>query len=266
LFDSTTVVVTTSNGYVFETQGSIIKFEGFLVIMGRDSDETVIPAVTVGEKIALTAATPEEHITNPPPRYTEASLVKALEEKDIGRPSTYAPIISTVQERQYVVKEEKKLLPTDLGNTVTDFLVQYFPNILDLPFTAQLESHLDDIANGDKKWQPVIADFWKPFEKELEKSYEQAEKVKVPIEELDEKCPDCGNTLVLRVGRYGKFIACSTFPECKYTRQYAEKIDIKCPKCGGDMVVKKSRRGKVFYGCSNYPTCTFAAWKKEDIK
>ena len=192
--------------------------------------------------------------------------MKALEEKDIGRPSTYAPIISTIQDRQYVTKEEKKLVPTELGNSVTDFLVQYFPNILDLPFTAKMEQELDDIANGEKKWQPVIAQFYGPFEKELNNTYDTAEKVKVAVEQLDEKCPDCGNPLVIRVGRYGKFVACSTFPKCKYTRQFAEKIDMKCPRCGGDIVIKKSRRAKMFYGCSNYPTCTFAAWKKEDIK
>jgi DNA topoisomerase-1 len=266
IFDSTTIVITSGNGYVFETQGSVVKFDGFLVVMGRDSDEVVIPAVSVGETVQLSATIPEQHVTNPPPRYTEASLIKALEEKDIGRPSTYAPIISTIQDRQYVIKEDKKLLPTELGNSVTDFLVQYFPNILDLPFTAKLESDLDEIANGQKKWQPVIAEFYGPFEKELATSYEQAQKVKAAVEELDEKCPDCSNTLVVRIGRYGKFVACSTFPACKYTRQFAEKIDIKCPRCGGDMIVKKSRRGKVFYGCGNYPTCTFAAWKKEDIK
>ena len=266
VFDSTTVVITSANGYEFQANGSVIKFEGFLAITGRDNDEVVIPAVTVGEIVSLKEALPQQHFTNPPPRYTEATLVKALEEKDIGRPSTYAPIISTIQERQYVIKEDKKLVPTELGNSVTDFLVQYFPNILDLPFTAKLESDLDAIANGQRQWQPVIADFWGSFEKELNGAYDTAEKVKVAVEELDEKCPDCGNTLVLRMGRYGKFVACSTFPDCKYTRQYAEKIDMKCPKCGGDMVVKKSRRGKVFYGCSNYPTCNFAAWKKEDIK
>jgi len=266
IFDSTTIAIVSSNGYQFEAQGSVIKFDGFLCILGRDTDEVVIPAVAVGDVVVLSQTVPEQHFTNPPPRYTEASLVKALEEKDIGRPSTYAPIISTIQERQYVTKEDKKLLPTELGNSVTDFLVQYFPDILDLPFTAKLENDLDAIANGDKKWQPVIADFYGPFEKELAKSYDTAEKVKVAVEELDETCPDCGNPLVARMGRYGKFVACSTFPACKYTRQFVEKIDIKCPKCGGDMVVKKSRRGKTFYGCSNYPTCTFAAWKKEDIK
>lgn len=273
VFDSTTVDITSSNavpagrqGYLFEAQGSVVKFDGFLRVLGRDADEVVIPRVSVQEKVDLKQAVPEQHFTSPPPRYTEATLVKALEEKDIGRPSTYAPIISTIQDRQYVTREEKKLIPTELGNSVTDFLVQYFPNILDLPFTAKLENDLDDIANGTKQWQPVIDQFWRPFEKELAKTYDTAEKVKVAVEQLDEKCPDCGNPLVIRVGRYGKFVACSTFPACKYTRQFAQKIDMKCPRDGGDIVIKKSRRGKMFYGCSNYPKCNFAAWKKEDIK
>ncbi len=266
VFDSTTVSITSSNGYLFQTQGSVILFDGYLAIVGRDSEERIIPAVSVGENIALQDAVPIRHETMPPPRYTEASLVKTLEEKDIGRPSTYAPIISTIQDRQYVTKEEKKLMPTELGNTVNDFLVQYFPGIMELPFTAEMEAKLDEIANGEVLWEPVIAEFYGHFAKSLDETYQEAEKVKVPVEELHEACPNCGNQLVIRVGRYGKFVACSTFPACKYTRQFAEKIDMKCPRCGGDIVIKKSRRGKMFYGCSNYPTCNFAAWKKEDIK
>ncbi|OGG30451.1 DNA topoisomerase I [Candidatus Gottesmanbacteria bacterium RIFCSPLOWO2_01_FULL_46_9] len=266
VFDSTTVGIKSANAYQFELQGSVITFDGFLRVMGRDADEIVIPKVAVGESVNLSEATPIQHFTSPPPRYTEASLVKTLEEKDIGRPSTYAPIITTIQDRQYVIREEKKLVPTELGKNVTDFLVQYFPAILDLPFTAKLENDLDAIANGEKKWQPVISDFYKPFARDLATTYDVAEKVAVPVEELGEPCPTCGHPLVIRVGRYGKFVACSTFPACKYTRQFLEKIDIKCPRCGGDMVVKKSRKGKTFYGCGNYPTCNFAAWKKEDIK
>ena len=266
VFDSTTIDITTANTYVFEAQGSVLKFEGFLKIMGRDIDEIIIPDVKVGQQVQLKEAKPEEHFTNPPPRYTEVSLIKTLEEKDIGRPSTYAPIISTIQDRQYVVKEEKKLVPTELGNSVTDFLVQYFPDILELPFTAKMEAELDGIANGETQWVPVICEFYTPFEKDLNAAYETAEKVKVAEEAIDEKCPQCGNPLVIRMGRFGKFIACSTFPACKYTRQFSEKIDMKCPRCGGDIVIKKTRRGRTFYGCSNYPTCTFAAWKKEDIK
>ena len=266
VFDSTTINVSSSNGYVFETQGSVIKFEGFLKIMGRDVDEVIIPNVTVGQKVSLKEAVPEQHFTNPPPRYTEVSLIKTLEEKDIGRPSTYAPIISTIQDRQYVVREEKKLVPTELGNSVTDFLVQYFPDILEIPFTAKMEDELDRIANGEIAWVPVIREFYTPFEKDLNNAYDKADKVKIAEEVIDEKCPLSGDPLVIRMGRFGKFIACSSFPKCTYTRQFAEKIDMKCPKCKGDIVIKKTRRGKTFYGCSNYPTCTFASWKKEDIK
>jgi DNA topoisomerase I len=260
------VEIESANAYLFTLQGSVILFDGFLRVIGRETDEAIIPNVTVGDIVDLQVATPTQHVTSPPARYTESSLVKTLEEKDIGRPSTYAPIISTIQDRQYVVKEDKKLVPTELGNNVTDFLVQYFPNIMRLPFTAQLEDDLDAIANGEKKWQPVIAAFYTPFEKDLQTSYDIAEKVKVPVETLDEACPTCKNPLVLRTGKFGKFIACSTFPACTYTRQFVEAIEIPCPRCQSTMVVKKSRSGKTFYGCSTYPACNFAAWKKEDIK
>ena len=266
VFDSTTIDITSSNGYLFETSGSVIKFDGYLRIIGRDSEERVIPDVSQGQSVSLQESMPLQHFTSPPPRYTEASLVKTLEEKGIGRPSTYAPIMSTIVDRQYVTRDEKKLLPTELGVAVTDFLVQYFPNILDLPFTAHLEDDLDAIANGEKAWVPVIRDFYTPFAQHLERTYDVADKVKLSEEKIDEKCPTCGHDLVIRTGRFGKFVACTNFPECTYTRQYGEKVDIKCPRCGGDIVVKKSKRGKKFYGCSNYPKCTFAAWKKEDIK
>lgn len=266
VFDSTTIDITSQNGYQFETSGSIITFDGFLKVTGRDAEEVVIPQVSQGQQLTLAGSEPTQHVTAPPPRYTEASLVKTLEEKGIGRPSTYAPIMSTIVERQYINRDEKKLVPTELGFAVTDFLVQYFATILDLPFTAHLEDDLDAIANGQKQWVPVISDFYRPFSESLEKSYAEAEKVKLTEEKIDEKCPNCGHDLVIRTGRFGKFIACTNFPECTYTRQYGEKVDIKCPKCGGDIVAKKSKRGKKFYGCSNYPTCTFAAWKKEDIK
>ncbi|MEK9143682.1 MAG: type I DNA topoisomerase [Patescibacteria group bacterium] len=267
VFDSTTISITSVNGYVFGCQGSIITFDGFLKILGRENNNEIeLPRVTAGEVVLLTGATPTQHYTSPPPRYTEATLVKALEEEGIGRPSTYAPIITTIQDRMYVGKEDKKLIPTDLGITVTDFLVRYFPNILELPFTAAMEDEFDAIAAGEKGWAPVIREFYTPFAADLDKSYETAEKVKMPVETLEEKCPECINPLVVRTGRYGKFIACSTFPACKYSRQLVEKIDRKCPRCGGDIVIKKSHRGKMFYGCGNYPTCNFAAWKKEDIK
>jgi DNA topoisomerase-1 len=267
LFDSTTVAVTSANGYLFQTQGSVVKFDGYLAVTGRDAGETTIPAMTVGETVTLASHQIVPHETTPPPRYSEAGLVKALEEKDIGRPSTYAPIISTIIERQYVKKEEKKLMPTELGVAVTEFLVKYFPEIMSLPFTATMEGSLDSVANGDQPWAPVIAQFWGPFSTALSHASETAGKVALSVETIDEACPQCGNPLVIRTGRYGKFIACSTFPNCRYTRQYGETVaNLVCPKCGGAIVVKRSRKGKTFYGCSNYPTCTFAAWRKEDIK
>jgi len=266
VFDSTTIVITSANAYVFQIQGSVIKFEGFIKIIGKENGETVLPQLKVGEMVSLVDTHVVPHETTPPPRYTEAALVKTLEEKDIGRPSTYAPIISTIIERQYVKKEEKKMVPTELGGQVIDFLVLYFPEILSLPFTANMEDSLDAIATGTKKWVPVLRSFWESFSKLLDHAMETAEKVKLPEEKIEEKCPLDGGDLVIRQGRYGKFIACTNFPVCRYTKQYGETIDIPCPKCGGKIVIKKSKRGKTFYGCSNYPSCTFAAWKKEDIK
>ncbi len=266
LFDSTTITITSANGYVFQVQGSVILFDGFLKVMGYENREVVLPSVAVGDNVTLTKTNVMLHETQAPPRYTEASLVKALEEKDIGRPSTYAPIISTIVDRQYVAKVEKKLVPSPLGMQVTDFLVQYFPSIMDLPFTAKLEADLDAIARGEKEWVPVLKAFYDPFSRAVDTTIKTAQKVKSPVEETDEKCPLCGSPVVIRTGRYGKFYACSTFPACTYTKQKPEIIDMNCPKCGGAIVVKKTRRGKTFYGCSNYPTCTFAAWKKEDIK
>lgn len=273
VFDATTIDITSNNalpaggqGYVFSVSGSVIKFDGYLRITGRDAEDKVIPNIAVSDVLNLMQSTPLIHTSNPPPRYTEASLVKTLEEKDIGRPSTYAPIISTIIDRQYVTREEKKLVPTELGSMVTDFLVKYFGSIIDLPFTAKMEANLDAIANGEKKWQPVIREFYEPFEKILASTYDTAEKVALTEEAIDEKCPNCTSALVIRTGKYGKFVACTNFPTCTYTRQYGEKIDVACPKCGKSIVVKKSKRGKQFYGCSAYPACTFAAWKKEDIK
>ncbi|OGG08713.1 DNA topoisomerase I [Candidatus Gottesmanbacteria bacterium RBG_16_43_7] len=267
VFDSTTVVIDDASGYRFETQGSIIKFEGYLKITGRDVNEVVIPDVATGDRLLCRNVDITEHFTNPPPRYSEAALVKTLEEKDIGRPSTYAPIISTIQERNYVEREEKKFKPTQLGNVVTDFLVDHFAQIISLPFTATIENSLDKIAKGEKKWVPVIADFYSSFAQKLEHTYKTADRIKMAAEETGQTCPQCGSPLLIRIGRYGKFIACSTFPKCNYTRQFVETVsDVHCPRCGGNIIIKKSKRGKSFYGCSNYPKCTFAAWKKEDIK
>ncbi len=189
-----------------------------------------------------------------------------MEEKGIGRPSTYATIISTIETRGYIEREEAKFKPTAVGITVNDFLVKNFSSVDDIPFTAIMEDQLDDIANGLKKWVPVIKEFYDPFEKKLEE-VKNAERVKIPTESTGEKCPECkeGN-LVIRSGKFGKFISCSRFPDCKYTAPFVEETNFICPKDGGKIVVKKTRKGRKFYGCSNYPKCDFAAWKIEDIK
>ncbi|OGG27089.1 DNA topoisomerase I [Candidatus Gottesmanbacteria bacterium RIFCSPLOWO2_01_FULL_39_12b] len=273
VFDSTTITITSSNSYFFEAKGSVIKFDGFLKISGRNSEDKILPNVSAGDKFEGGEFKKEQCFTMPPPRYTEGSLIKTLEEKDIGRPSTYAPIISTIQDRQYIEKmtdesgrRTGKFHPTELGYLVTDFLVKYFSEIVKLPFTAMMEEELDDIANGKRQWQGVLSEFFGPFKTTLDKVYKDVERVEQVVTEVGESCPQCSKPLVYRTGKFGKFIACSNFPQCKYTRNIVEKIDIPCPKCKGDIIVKRTKRGKQFYGCGNYPKCTFAAWKKEEIK
>ena len=215
----------------------------------------------------------EQKFTQPPPRFNEASIIKTLEKLGIGRPSTYAPTISTIQVRQYVEKDEGKFRPTSLGIAVNDFIVHNFPDIVDYQFTAGMEESLDGIARGDKEWVPVMREFWDPFSKKLEGVEETAERVKVAVEETGEKCPKCGEDpnvaralrgkQVIRLGRFGKFLSCSRFPDCDWKDKYVEKIDIPCPDCKeGDVIIKKTKRGKSFYGCSRYPDCKFASWKK----
>jgi len=263
VFDATTIKITDKKGYEFHTNGSIIKFDGYLRITGRQSEDRILPNVAVGDTLDLTKSNPEQKFSDPPPRYSEAKLIHALEEHGIGRPSTYAPTISTVVTRQYVeLNESRQFVPTDLGTTVNDFLVKHFGHVVNLPFTAEVEDELDDIAHGKHKWVDVLRKFYTPFAKTLEKTEKTAKKVKVPVEKIDEKCPKCKKQLVIRLGRYGKFISCSTFPECDFTKNIVEKIDMPCPDCGGDIIVKHTRRKKVFYGCINYPKCSFASWTK----
>ncbi len=251
--------------YKLKSQGERMKFDGWLKLYSALEDKE-LPSLSVDEELNFLNINPQQKFTEPPARYTEATLIKALEEKGIGRPSTYAPIISTIQDRKYVEKIERKFHPTSLGKTVNDFLVKYFPDIFDIGFTAKMEDELDEIANGNMEWNHVIGDFYGPFSLKLDEVFKEAERVKLDLGTTDEKCPECGSQLVIRLSKYGKFLACSTFPNCKYTKNIVEKIDIPCPRCGGAMLIKKTRRGKQFYGCGNYPKCTFAAWKKEDIK
>ncbi len=250
-----------NRNYLFRANGSKQIFEGWQTLYKKEEME--LPPLSVGDLLKLLGLLPSQHFTEPPPRYTEASLIKILEEYGIGRPSTYAPIISTVQERQYVEKVDKKFQPTNLGLAVNDFLVANFPNVFDYQFTAKMEDELDEIANGQKQWVPVIREFYDPFKELLTKVGETAERVKVEVETSDEVCPNDGAPLIGRIGRFGRFLACSKFPECKFTKPFQKKIDMKCPKCGtGDVIVRRTRSKKSFYGCSRYPDCDFASWTK----
>jgi DNA topoisomerase-1 len=261
--------------YLFRSTGSRLRFAGYLVVYEEARDEDVapeedegarIPELSVSELLDLLALLPDQHFTVPPPRYTEASLVKALEENGIGRPSTYAPILSTIQARGYVEKREKRLWPTDVGFIVNDMLVEYFSDVIDVGFTARMEEELDEIADGEKDWAEVLREFYEPFEKDFEHALHAIEKVEVN-EEIGEACPTCGKPLIVRWGRFGKFIGCSDFPTCRYTRPFLIKIGVKCPLDGGDLVEKKTRRGRIFYGCANYKnddpnSCQFTTWNR----
>jgi len=275
VYDTVTIEITGKTNlhtYTFRTSGQTIKFPGFLVVYeeskseDRDKDEEEnqkIPAgLSEGQKQNLNRLIPEQHFTQPPPRYTEASLVAALEENGIGRPSTYAPTISTIQQRGYVIRENKRLFPTETGILVTDLLVEHFPDVVDVQFTAGMESNLDKIASSDMQWVDVIRDFYGGFEEEVERARREMPEVKTEPEKIDRPCPECGSDLVVRWGRYGKFISCSTYPTCKHTEAFLEKIGVTCPEDGGDIVERKSRKGRIFYGCANYPQCQFVSWKK----
>lgn len=249
--------------YTFLAKGSVITFPGFLAITKSMGEDTILPPVIKGELLDVADFISTEHKTSPPPRYSEASLIHALEEHGIGRPSTYAPIIDTIQNRQYALKENNAFVPEDFGIAVNHLLVDHFPAITDLDFTADMEQKLDDVAEGKLKWQTVIDEFYKPFEKKLEEAEAtiQRDDYKV-LKELEEKCLDCGNNLELKLGKYGKFYSCSTFPDCKFAKPFLELIGMKCPTCkDGEAIVRRTRFGKKFFGCSNYPNCTWAEWK-----
>jgi len=264
---------TNDHEYLLRASGSDVKFVGFLVVYeeaknedakGEEDEENVrIPAgIAEGQKQQLIHLIPEQHFTQPPPRYSEASLVQALEEDGIGRPSTYAPTISTIQQRGYVVREEKKLVPTEIGMQVNDLMQQYFPDIVDYQFTARMEEDLDMIASGQAEWVEVLHEFYHPFAEDLKKAQAEMPVTKSGPEPIGRKCPEDGGELVIRYGRFGKFISCSNFPTCRYTEPWLEKIGIRCPKDGGELVERKTRKGRTFYGCENYPNCDFTSWKR----
>ncbi|MDP3724057.1 MAG: type I DNA topoisomerase [bacterium] len=253
--------------YCFRANGLMIRFDGWLAIMGVDtSKERILPDISIGESVELVHIAGAQHFTEPPPRYSEATLIKMLEELGIGRPSTYAPILSTIQERQYVERLEGRLVPTSLGIAVSDFLVKHFPHVVDNNFTAKLEDQFDAIAQGHATWVPVIRTFYGPFEKHIEEVTENAKRVKIEAEATGEDCPECQKPLVFRIGRFGRFIACSTFPKCRYTKPFVVKTNIPCPECKeGEVIQRRTRKKKVFYGCSRYPACKFASWKKPKV-
>jgi DNA topoisomerase-1 len=251
--------------YTLKANGSVLVFDGFLKVSPLALNDNKLPDFVTGENLSYVSTLSEAHETMPPPRYNDASIIKALEEEGIGRPSTYATIISTIESRQYIERNEGKFLPTSVGFAVNDFLVTNFSTIDDIPFTAQMEDSLDEIANGKKKWSPVIKEFYTPFAETLEKVGEAA-RVKIEVEKTDELCPQDGGHLIIRLGRFGKFMACENFPECKFTKPFSQETGLVCPKDGGKIVFKKTKKGRRFYGCSNYPKCDFAAWKVEDIK
>ena len=221
-----------------------------------------LPELEVGEELDAKKIIDKQHFTSPPPRYTEASLVKTLEEQGIGRPSTYAPTISTIMARGYVQKEKKNLIPTELGVLVTELMKEYFSDIIDIDFTAELEKQLDKVEEGNIDWHRIIDDFYKKFEITLKHAEEEIGNIEIKDEETDIVCEKCGRNMVVKHGRYGKFLACPGFPECRNTKPILKETGALCPKCKGEIIEKKSKKGRVFYGCKNYPECDFMTWDK----
>ncbi len=250
--------------YGLRAGSSQLKFPGYKRVYNDDEDEVKnpIPDMEIGETIKLKELKPEQHFTQPPPRYTDASLVKLLEEKNIGRPSTYAPIIETIIKRSYVERQNKQFVPTELGYIVVDLLTEHFGNIVDIDFTAKMEEEFDLIEEGQMNWKEVIREFYLPFNADLEKAQDLIEKVEIKDEEAGKECPQCGRPMLIKHGRFGKFVACSGFPECRYTESINEEAGVNCPFCQGQILALKSKKGRKYFGCKNYPQCNFRSWNK----
>jgi DNA topoisomerase-1 len=264
VFDSTAVEIEAKN-YTFRVSGQILKFDGFLKVYPIKYEEAELPPLKKGETLELIKLTPSQHFTQPPPRYTEATLIKALEENGIGRPSTYAPILSTIQERNYIEKNaERRFQPTEIGTVVNDLLVTHFPKNVDIKFTAEMEGELDKIAEGKRKWVEVLEEFYEPFEENLKQKYQEVSKKEITEKPTKKICPKCGAPLLIRLGKFGEFYACSKFPKCRYTESLEKNaLGIKCPKCKkGDIVEKRTKTKKIFYACDQFPKCDFALWDK----
>ena len=263
----TTSVKLSAGEYIFTMSGSKIVFDGFMSVYTDDDEEkassdAVIGKLKVGDDLELVKLIDLQHFTQPPAHYTEASLVKALEEQGIGRPSTYAPTITTIMARHYVVKEQKNLYVTELGQIVNSMMVNYFGSIVDKEFTANLEQLLDSVGDGKVNWKTVVSNFYPDLESAVDQASKELENVKIADEVTDVICENCGRNMVIKYGPHGKFLACPGFPECKNTKPYFEKIGVSCPKCGGDVVIKKTKKGRIYYGCSNVPECDFMSWNK----
>ncbi|MDR7480996.1 MAG: type I DNA topoisomerase [Armatimonadota bacterium] len=256
----------TGGPFLFRATGSRVKFPGYLILYreaadnGAPEQESWLPPLAAGEPLALAAVTPAQHFTQPPPRYTEAALVRALEEKGIGRPSTYAPTIETIKKRGYVTSRDRRLVPTDLGRMVTDLLVEHFPEVVDVDFTASMEEDLDRVEEGRADWRQIVRDFYEPFAQTLQRAEAKIPVTELPEVAIGEPCPQCGRPLVRKHGRFGEFIACSGFPACRYTRPVG--LGVACPQCGSELVARRTRRGRPFYGCSAYPACAFTSWDR----
>jgi DNA topoisomerase-1 len=260
--------------YLFRVSGSTLKFAGFLALyeetrdedLALDTDEgRILPNLTVDELLSLIELLPEQHFTQPPPRFTEATLERSLEEYGIGRPSTYAPTVAVIQDRDYVERDGARLKPTETGKTVNDLLVQYFPEIMDYQFTARMEDQLDSIAEGEIEWRPMLHDFYTPFQQHLKIARSKMPRIQQE-EYIGRGCPDCEDgQLIIKYGRWGKFIGCTNYPDCKHTEPLVEKTGVVCPQCGeehgGELVVRKTRKGRTFYGCNRYPECDYSTWK-----
>ncbi|HEY8422080.1 MAG TPA: type I DNA topoisomerase [Thermoclostridium sp.] len=271
IYDTMSVDIAAGD-YLFRASGSRVSFKGFLVLYeeGRDEEylddedegkkDGLLPELTEGERVAPTEIKPTQHFTQPPPRYTEATLVKTLEEKGIGRPSTYAPIISTIMSRGYVVKEKKYLYPTELGKIVNNLMEEHFKEIVDINFTAKMEAQLDSVEEGELEWKDLLHEFYDGFSKTLKSAEERISRVELPVEESDEVCEKCGRKMVVKMGKYGKFLACPGFPECRNAKPILDETGVLCPKCGGKVYIKKTKKGKSYLSCENYPECDFSSW------
>ena len=266
VFDQTTVDIEAAE-YGFRATGTVMRFPGFTKVYeeGKDDDaagkgKMRLPELHDGEELDCRRLEPKQHFTEPPPRYTEAALVKALEDNGIGRPSTYSAIVETIQARGYVTQEERRFLPTEIGAAVNDLLVEHFPKILNLDFTAQMEGDLDKVAEGHEDWVALLRRFYGPFEGELAEAEKKLPRLELRDEPTDEICPNCGRPMVIKTGRFGKFISCTGYPECKTAKPIVKETGAICPKCGGAVVERRSKKGRTFYGCANYPNCDFISW------